>query len=86
MKQHLRPSRIPIPFTRDEINKMINRAKSTKERLLLQLLHNSDLSELEVANLLKEDLILRFNKGIVRKGKYIKYRKFYFSKSLTVQL
>jgi len=86
IKRPKNEKKIPEVLTKDEVIRLINSAKTTKSRLILQMLYSSGLRVSELVNLRKQDLDFNENTGWVRAGKGKKDRMFILSKKLSKKL
>jgi integrase/recombinase XerD len=86
IKRPKNEKKIPEVLTKDEVSKLINSAKTTKTRLILQLLYSSGLRVSELVNLRKQDLDFNENIGWVRAGKGKKDRMFILAKKLSKKI
>ncbi len=73
------PKKIPVVLTKKDIKKLIGATKSSRHRLLIELLYSSGLRLSECINLNINDLELSEKIGWVRKGKGGKDRMFILS-------
>lgn len=73
-------------MTKQEINSLINSAKTLKSKLILEVLYSSGLRVSELVNLKPESIIFTENIGWVRGGKGKKDRMFILSKNLIKKL
>jgi len=63
------PKKIPVVLTKEEVRKLMSSTKSSKHRLIIELLYSSGLRLSECINLKIDDLELADRIGWVRSGK-----------------
>jgi integrase/recombinase XerD len=78
--------KIPEVLTKEEVTRLIDFSKTTKSKLILQMLYSSGLRVSELVKLKKNDLDFNENIGWVRQGKGKKDRMFLVSKKLSLKL
>lgn len=86
IKRPKNEKKIPTVLTKEEVIRLISSAKTSKSRLILQMLYSSGLRVSELVNLKKQDLDFNENIGWVRSGKGKKDRMFILSKKLSIKL
>ena len=86
IKRPKNEKKIPNVLTKQEVIQLINSSKTTKSKLILQMLYSSGLRVSELVNLKKQDLDFNENIGWVRLGKGKKDRMFILSKKLSIKL
>lgn len=86
IKRPKNEKKIPIVLTKQEVIQLINSAKTSKSKLILQMLYSSGLRVSELVNLTPKDLDFNENTGWVRAGKGKKDRLFILSKKLSTKL
>ncbi len=86
IKRPKNEKKIPEVLTKEEVIRLINSSKTTKSKLILQMLYSSGLRVSELVNLKKQDLDFNENIGWVRAGKGKKDRMFILSKKLSLKL
>ena len=86
IKRPKNEKKIPEVLTKDEVIRLINSAKTTKSKLILQMLYSSGVRVSELVNLRKQDIDFNENIGWVRAGKGKKDRMFILAKKLSKKL
>jgi integrase/recombinase XerD len=86
IKRPKNEKKIPSVLTKQEVIQLINSSKTTKSKLILQMLYSSGIRVSELVNLKKQDLDFNENIGWVRSGKGKKDRMFILSKKLSIKL
>ncbi len=72
------PEKIPVFLTPEEVNEMLDGAKTTRNKAIVSLLFDSGLRASELTNLKIEDVNMKELKGIVKNGKGNKNRLIFF--------
>ena len=70
----------------DEFQEMIDKAKNERNKLILKFLYDTGVRCSELSTIKKNDMKLRYQKGIIYKGKGQKDRVFYYSPELAEEM